>query len=55
MKLRDLFHRSKTEPEGDAPEGFEDNVMLIRDPATGKITRLQVDTEKDGDADAPDA
>lgn len=55
MKLRDWLHRDHNEPEGDAPEGFEDNVMLIRDPVTGKIKRLQVEPEKDGEDDAPDA
>ena len=54
MKIRDLFHRNKTEPEGDAPEGYESEVMLIRDKTTGEVKRLQVD-DSGGDNDAPNA
>lgn len=53
MKLRDWLHRDHNEPEGDAPEGFEDNVMYQRDP-DGKIRRVEP-FAKDGDSDAPDA
>lgn len=54
MKLKDLFHRNKTEPEGDAPEGFESEVMLIRDKTTGEVRRLQVD-DSGGEENAPDS
>ena len=54
MKLRDWFHRDHNEPEGDAPEGYESEVMLIRDKETGEVKRLQVD-DSGGDNDAPDA
>jgi len=52
MKLRDWLHRDHNEPEGDAPEEFEDNVMLVRDKATGEIKRMEIE---EGDDDAPDA
>ena len=53
-KIKDLLHRSKTELEGDAPEGYESEVMLIRDKETGEARRLKVD-DSGGVENAPDA
>lgn len=54
-KLIDFFHRSRTETEGDAPAGFESEVMLVRDSSTGEIRRVEAPNEEGNKTDASDA